>query len=135
MMMKELISKALEVATKAHSGQTRWNGEPYIVHPIRVAASVSKDCRVAAYLHDVIEDTDLTLDDLRTEGFSKTDIKAIDHLTKRPDQSYKDYILRVKENWTALIVKLADLEDNLRDLKKGSMKDKYQLAHYILSGQ
>ncbi|HHD9331822.1 TPA: GTP pyrophosphokinase, partial [Streptococcus pneumoniae] len=105
--------KAHEVAKKAHFGQIDRAGIDYIKHPETVASFVATDEEKAvAYLHDVIEDTSLTLLDLKKEGFSKNIIEAVDILTKKKGQDYQSYLNLVKKNELARVVKLADLRHN-----------------------
>lgn len=112
-MNKLQATKAHEVAKKAHFGQTDRAGIDYIKHPETVASFVTTDEEKAvAYLHDVIEDTSLTLLDLKKEGFSKNIIEAVDILTKKKGQDYQSYLNLVKKNELARVVKLADLRHN-----------------------
>ena len=112
-MNKSQATKAHEVAKKAHFGQTDRAGIDYIKHPETVASFVTTDEEKAvAYLHDVIEDTTLTLLDLKKEGFSKNIIEAVDILTKKKGQDYQSYLNLVKKNELARVVKLADLRHN-----------------------
>lgn len=122
---------ALRVATAAHSGQTRWNGEPYITHPVAVAESIPEKyyyARVVALLHDVVEDTPLTCKDLLISGFPSEIVEGVHAITKIKGESYAIYIERCAKHVLSRIVKQADLKHNLRGLKKGSMRDKYMLA-------
>lgn len=127
------VRKALNLAQKAHWGQRRWGGEPYITHPIAVANLVEgvRDV-VVALLHDVVEDTPTTLDDLRAMGFHKVTVLAVDAITKRDGEDYLEYLDRVMQNSIASLVKLADLHHNLSNMKKGSMRDKYRLADRMI---
>lgn len=112
-MNKSQATKAHEVAKKAHFGQTDRAGIDYIKHPETVASFVTTDEEKAvAYLHDVIEDTTLTLLDLKKEGFSKNIIEAVDILTKKKGQDYQSYLNLVKTNELTRVVKLADLRHN-----------------------
>ena len=112
-MNKSQATKAHEVAKKAHFGQTDRAGIDYIKHPETVASFVATDEEKAvAYLHDVIEDTSLTLLDLKKEGFSKNIIEAVDILTKKKGQDYQSYLNLVKTNELTRVVKLADLRHN-----------------------
>jgi len=118
--------KALKIAQKAHRGQRRkWGGIPYITHPIAVANEVSGDhAKAVAFLHDVIEDTDVKLDDIR-DLFPPTVIEAVDAITKREGERYWDYIARVCENWLAKKVKAADLRHNMStipEVEKGLIR-------------
>lgn len=112
------ISKAELIAQKAHAGQVDKAGEPYFNHPKRVAKNVAGEEEImVALLHDVVEDTEITLEHLKAEGFSNTVLEALDAITKREGESYDDFINRVKENPIALDVKLADLKDNMDILR------------------
>jgi hypothetical protein len=109
------IEKALQIAARAHEGQVDKHGQPYILHPLRVMAAVEGDeARIVAILHDVIEDTSVTAEDLRREGFGEEILAALDRLTHRRDEPYADYVIRCKGHDIARRVKLADLEDNSR---------------------
>jgi (p)ppGpp synthase/HD superfamily hydrolase len=109
------IEKALQIAARAHEGQLDKHGQPYILHPLRVMSAVDGDeARIVAILHDVIEDTSVTPDDLRQEGFGEAILEALDRLTHRKDDPYAEYVIRCKGHDIARRVKLADLEDNSR---------------------
>lgn len=110
---KNMVDLALQTAKKAHAGQVDKAGRDYIEHPIAVAEKVNTpEEKMAAYLHDVVEDTDVTLEDLRSLGFPESVIEAVDCLTKREGVSLADYLYRVKHNEIARVVKLADLAHN-----------------------
>ena len=112
------LDKAVAIAVDAHTGQVDKYGQPYILHPVRVMSRVeSPDEKIVAILHDVVEDSDRTLDDLRKEGFADDIINAIGLLTKGADEAYTDYVSRLAHNRLARRVKLADLEDNM-DLRR-----------------
>ncbi len=109
------IEKALQIAAGAHEGQKDKDGSPYILHPLRAMLRVEgEEARIVAVLHDVVEDTAVTADDLRREGFGESIVAAVLCVTHRPDESYADYVVRCKANEVARRVKLADLEDNAR---------------------
>jgi (p)ppGpp synthase/HD superfamily hydrolase len=109
------IEKALQIAAHAHEGQQDKHGQPYIFHPLRVMSAVEgAEARIVAVLHDVIEDTSVTAEDLRREGFSESILEALDLLTHRKDEPYVNYVVRCKGHDVARRVKLADLEDNSR---------------------
>ena len=130
-----MIEKAVEIAMKAHEGQTRkYSGKPYVSHPFAVSERVETlDQKVVAILHDVPEDTNKTLDDLR-EHFPEHIVEAIDHLTRREGESYKDFVLRAKENDIARVVKIADIQHNLSDLPEGhGLRKRYEKALKELS--
>jgi (p)ppGpp synthase/HD superfamily hydrolase len=107
------LTKAILLAAKAHDGQTDKGGNPYILHPIRLASKAkTTEESIIAVLHDVVEDSNMTLFDLKNEGFSSNVIAALDCLTRRADESYEEFIKRIKLNPLASKVKLLDLEDN-----------------------
>lgn len=108
------LAKAITIAAAAHQNQLDKNGTAYILHPIRVMLKMDGNLlKTAAILHDVVEDTDWTLDMLRSEGFSERIIELIDLLTRRDSESYDDYIERIRSDGNAVKIKLADLEDNM----------------------
>ena len=135
-MKQSQSEKAYEIAKKAHLGQVDKAGEDYIKHPEKVASFVKTDEEKAvAYLHDVIEDTELTLEDLNKYDFSKEVLEAVDIITKKRGEDYQSYLNSVKKNKLARAVKLADLRHNsdLTRLIKVTEKDierkeKYQKA-------
>jgi len=107
------LERAIEIATHAHTGQVDKGGEPYILHPLRVMLGVSTpDEQIVAVLHDIIEDTEITAEDLGAEGFSDQVVEAVVTLTKVKGQTYEQYIAGLANHPLARIVKLADLEDN-----------------------
>jgi hypothetical protein len=107
------LERAIVIATEAHTGQVDKAGAPYILHPLRLMLQMDKtEDRIVAVLHDVVEDTDWTLEGLRREGFSKVIIDAIDSVTWRPHEDYEDFIQRNIQNPIGSRVKLADLRDN-----------------------
>lgn len=108
------LEQAIEIAARAHRGQQDRNGAPYILHPLRIMTRMpTLETMIIAVLHDVVEDSDVTLNDLRTEGFSEAIVAGVDCLTRRPREAYEDYIERVQQNPLAIQVKLGDLEDNM----------------------
>ena len=110
----DLLEKALAIAIEAHRGQRDRCGAPYITHPLRVMHRLtSTDQQIVAILHDVVEDTPWTFDDLRREGFPEPILEALDCLTKREREPYEDFVRRSVGNELARAVKLADLEDNM----------------------
>lgn len=123
-----MLDRAILIATNAHQGQIDKGGRPYILHPLRLMFSRKNDIeRICAVLHDVIEDTDITLDYLRNEGFSEEVLSVLDALTRRSNESYDEFISRILNNKTACYVKLADLCDNM-DLSRiqNPSQDDYQ---------
>lgn len=116
-----LIPLAAAFAEHHHDGQLRrGSSEPYFNHVKRVAEAVAKmdgsvEAIAAAYLHDVVEDTDVTFDDLRAAGFPERTVDLVWWLTKHnPEETYESYIYRLLHsgNREALLIKLADLNDN-----------------------
>lgn len=112
------LERAIALAAQAHAGQIDKAGAPYILHPLRVMLRLdTPEGMQAAVLHDVLEDTSVTVDALRDAGFSESVIEAVEALTRRPDETYAAFIDRVKAHPVARRIKLADLEDNL-DLRR-----------------
>jgi len=157
-MKKERLSKALRFAVEAHDGQFDKAGFPYIMHPIRVAETV-KDMtiegsvahkesytQIAALLHDVVEDTDITLEDIRVR-FDPFLADIVDALTKRKHkETYRQYLDRIRDDHSlvAITVKLADMADNSRPdrlaylpvEKQVRLAAKYTRGrHYLLTGE
>lgn len=109
-----MLDKAIKIATEAHKGQVDKAGAEYILHPLRVMSKLeTEEEKIVGVLHDVIEDTSITFEDLHAEGFSLEIISALKHLTRGKNEKYFDYIERIKLNPIAIKVKLADLEDNM----------------------
>lgn len=107
------LEKAIVIASNAHTGQVDKGGKPYILHPIRVMmAQKSVEAMIVGVLHDVIEDTTITLEELTQIGFSNEIVEAINCLTKK-GEDYNIYLQKVKQNSLARQVKLADLADNM----------------------
>ena len=114
------FSHALELACDAHAGQVDKAGAPYILHCIRVANSVSsEEEKIVAILHDVLEDTALTEEDLLAAGFSKEVVDAVVCLTRAEGEKYGDYLERVAQNAITTQVKLADMLDNSNEARFG----------------
>ena len=108
------LAKAIEISAHFHAGQTDKAGQPYVLHPLRLMLKmVSTPARIAAVLHDVVEDTVVTLEHLRWEGFTDDVLLAIDALTKRGGETRMDAAKRAAANPIARLVKLADVEDNM----------------------
>ena len=105
--------KALKLCFDAHKNQTDKSGLPYVFHPFHLAEQMeTKETVVAALLHDVVEDTEYTFDDLREMGFSENVISALMLLTHDPATDYMEYVAEIKKNPIAKAVKLADLRHN-----------------------
>jgi len=109
-----MLAKAIRIAANAHEVQQDKGQRPYILHSLRVMFAQSDDtARICAVLHDVVEDSGVSIDSLRTEGFTEEVLSTLSVLTKRTGEAYEDYIGRVLENELACRVKLADLRDNM----------------------
>lgn len=113
MIYTNLTKKALKISFNAHKNQVDKTGVPYIFHPFHLAEQMDDEASVCvALLHDVIEDTEYTFNDLEKEGFTKEIIDAIKLLTHDSNVPYLDYVNMIKENSIARKVKLADLKHN-----------------------
>lgn len=107
------IERATAVAMHAHADQVDKDGTPYITHPARVSLAVEgTDAKIVAFLHDVVRDSERTLDRLRYAGLSATVVNAADALTRRSGEDYFDAIRRAKADPLAPILELADFVDN-----------------------
>lgn len=139
--------RAARLARIAHRGQVDKVGEDYIGHPRRVANAVAGavgdgPAVQVAWLHDVVEDTDVTLYDLRVFGFSPEVIDAVDAVTKRKGEAFADYYERVKANNLAVVVKWFDVADNADPARlarvapdtQARLREKYERAKAVLSG-
>lgn len=108
------LERAIQIAAEAHSAQTDKAGQPYILHPLRVMLSLSGNSeRIVAVLHDVIEDTAVSLEHLAAAGFSSSELEALEALTKRPNEDRLSAARRAAKNEIARLVKLADNADNM----------------------
>ena len=125
----QMIQKAFEVAREAHRGQKDKAGKDYILHPLTVAQLCAGDVNAitAALLHDVVEDTKLTINDLREKGFPERVLFAVNALTRRKEEPRDAYLQRVKRNAVAVQVKLADLIHNA-DLSRFSSPSENDIA-------
>jgi len=112
--MSPTLEDAINLAVEAHSGRRDKLGRPYILHPLRLMSRLSIPAeQMAALLHDVIPDSDLTIDDFRQRGYDTEVVEALDRLNRRDDESFDAFIARISENPVARRVKIADLADNL----------------------
>ena len=122
------LQEVIAFAMKAHEGQFRRDGvTPYIVHPIMVMVNVEggdKE-RMVAVLHDVLEDTDFIADDLLYHNIDTEVVEAVEILTKTKGQSYEDYLVGVRENDLARVVKISDMHSNLNDTPTERQIEKY----------
>ncbi|WP_064199049.1 HD domain-containing protein [Brevibacillus brevis] len=127
------LEKAIVIATQAHSGQTDKGDNPYILHPLRIMLKMpTVKTMIAAVLHDVIEDTEVTTKQLRNEGFSEEIVEAVIALTRDDGETYMEFVRRAKQNPIARLVKLGDLEDNsdLSRIPDPTEKDHERLLRY-----
>lgn len=119
-----LIELALQRALTAYAGKVDKAGQPYILHPLRLQAQFSDQVTKAiALLHDVIEDSDATADDLRADGIPEVVIAAVELLTRVRGESYEQFIERVGTDPLARKVKKADIQDNLDVLRLAELSD------------
>lgn len=133
------LERAIALAVETHSGQVDKAGEPYILHPLRVMFSLSSgDERIVGVLHDVVEDSEVSFEDLKKTGFSPAVVDALEAVTKRPDEEgsdegYQAFVERASANPIARQVKMADLLDNLNvtRLSEISEKDSRRLSKYL----
>lgn len=113
MIYTSLTKKAMRIAFEAHKEQTDKTGMPYIYHPIHLAEQMSDEASTCvALLHDVVEDTDMTFEQLQAEGFTPEIISALRLMTHDEAIPYLDYVAEIKNNSIAAKVKLADLKHN-----------------------
>ena len=135
------IDDALALVTRKFRGLTDKDGEPYVMHCLRVMLGVSDpEAQLVALMHDLVEDTDVTLEELRHTGFSESVVTAIDLITHTADVSYAEYVVRIKQNPIALQAKLSDLRDNAamgRVLyrEEQAERDIQRIQRYVLSYQ
>ena len=107
------LDEALSLVANNFRGIKDKSGTPYVLHCIRAMMAVdSLDAKMVAVMHDLVEDTPMTLEQLREKGFSREVIDGVDLVTHRDDVSYSDYIVAIRNNPIATEVKLADLKDN-----------------------
>lgn len=127
------VTAAFELARTAHTGQVDKVGEPYVGHPFRVALSVVGDeLRQVGALHDVVEDTPLTLADLSARGFSDAVVAGVDAMTKRPGETLRASMARVSADPLARVVKLADVADNASPVRLARLPTEEQRKELAL---
>ncbi len=127
------LERAIEIAAAAHAGQLDKAGQPYILHPLRVMLRVDgAHERIAAVLHDVVEDTPVTLQRLQVEGFAAEVVAAVEALTKRPGETRLQAAARAAAHPVARAVKLADNAENmdLSRLPTVTDRDRARLEEY-----
>jgi len=116
----EMVGKAIEISVGAHNGQIDKSGMPYILHPLRVMAEFKDPYLMAiAVLHDVIEDTAVTLENLNELGFPCRVIEGVEAMTYKKDETRDQYYSRVKRNHDAREVKIKDIFDNMSPDRMG----------------
>ena len=97
--MQQLLEKAISIALSVHKGKTDKGGNPYILHPLRVMLDMTTiEEKIVAVLHDVVEDSHTTIQNLREENYSEEILDALTLLTKNQNQTYNEYILEIKKN-------------------------------------
>lgn len=138
--LAQLLSRAIEIAAVAHQNQVDKANAPYILHPLRLMMRGQTVLeQMVAVLHDVVEDSDWTLEQLATEGFPPEVLTALDCLTRRSDESYDAFIQRVLTDPIATQVKRYDLEDNMNLTRLATVTDhdlqrlqRYHQAHQCI---
>ena len=140
MLYTNLTKKALKISFQAHKNQLDKSGIPYVYHPFHLAEQMDDEYSVCvALLHDVVEDTEMTIDDLTEQGFPREVTEALLLMTHDDSVPYMDYIKKIKTNSLATKVKLADLEHNsdltrLDEINDAALEraDKYRQAMFLL---
>lgn len=133
MIYTDATKKALKLCFEAHKDQLDASGMPYVFHPFHIAEQMhDEDTTVVALLHDVVEDTDYTLEDLKKLGFNQVVIDAVEALTHLPEVPYEAYLEGIKKNPVAKTVKFADIQHNsdLSRLDKIDEKAEYWTKKY-----
>ena len=142
MIYTPMTKRAMKLCFAAHRDQTDKSGMPYVFHPFHLAEQMTDEATtIVALLHDVVEDTDYTLEDLAAEGFGEDIREAVALMTHEDDVPYLDYVAKLKDNPIARAVKLADLAHNSDLSRIGEIDDetrerleKYQKAIALLKG-
>ena len=138
-----MLDEAILLARRFHDGQVDKGGRPYIEHPLRVMNRVtSDDEKLAAIMHDLLEDTELSSTDLAVAGCPSRVLQALDALTRRSGETYDDFVKRAAEDRLARVVKLADIDDNLDPERlallnpdeAARLREKYRRARAIVEG-
>lgn len=141
MIYTELTKKALKLSFEAHKNQVDKSEMPYVYHPFHLAEQMeTEETVIVALLHDVVEDTDYTLDDIREMGFPDSVVEALALMTHNKSVPYMDYVAKIKDNPIAKAVKLEDLKHNsdlsrldIIDEKALKRVEKYAAAMRTLS--
>ena len=140
MIYTDKTKKAMKLCYEAHKDQVDKTGVPYVFHPFHVAEQMTSEAStIVALLHDVVEDTDYTLDDIAAAGFGKEIVDAVALMTHEDDVPYLDYVANLKDNPIAREVKLADLAHNSDQSRLGEIDEetrqrleKYEKAKALL---
>lgn len=132
MLYTKSTKKAMRISFDAHKNQVDKAGLPYVYHPFHLAEQMKDENSICvALLHDVVEDTNMTFEDLKKEGFNDDIINALKLLTHDENVPYMDYVKKIKENRIARAVKIADLKHNTDltrlDLTKDQIPPKYEI--------
>lgn len=143
MIYTEMTKKAMKYMFEYHKEQCDKSGIPYVFHPFTVAFNLeNEDECVVALLHDIVEDTDVTFEDLEKEGFSSNVINTLKLLTHKDEEDYFEYIEKISKNELATKVKIQDLLHNMQDGRLDQVtekdmlrKEKYKKALNILKGE
>ena len=144
MIYTELTKKAMKIAYDAHHDQLDKGGLPYVFHPWHLAEQMDDEIStIAALLHDVVEDTDWTLEQLEAEGFPPESMEALGLLTHPEGQPYMEYVAGLRHNSVAVKVKLADLRHNsdftrlsaVTAGQRARLEQKYAPAFALLEGK
>ena len=141
MIYTDLTRKALKLSFEAHKRQEDKSGVPYVFHPYEVASHMKDESSVCvALLHDVVEDTEVTIEDLRKQGFPQEVCEAVRVMTRESGVPYLDYVNEIKVNRIARRVKMADLQHNMDATRMTEISDGhrekmklYEQAYRILS--
>ena len=141
MIYTPATKKAMKLCFEAHKNQADKSGLPYVFHPFHVAEQMTDEkTTIVALLHDVIEDTSYTLQDLRNLGFDEDVLGALELMTHDKNVPYMDYVAKIKGNAIAKTVKLADLSHNsdltrLDEINEAALNrvEKYKAAIKLLS--
>ncbi|MCK5129855.1 MAG: GTP pyrophosphokinase [Clostridiales bacterium] len=109
-MKKDVTNTAMEIAKSAHKNKVDKKGNPYVDHSVAISGMLKRpEEKVVAILHDVYESGDIDFSELKEKGFSDKIIEALDAIIEKSDESYADYVMRIKKNKIAFAVKIADL--------------------------
>lgn len=131
---KEQHKLCIKICHEAHKGQVRRGGTPYVFHPIRIAETFKDPIvKCIAFLHDVCEDSDITLSDLSLRGVDPLIVKIVGLLTRTHSRTYREYIIDISKNHIATLVKIADIVDNLTDQPTEAQIKKYRKALFMLT--